>query len=930
MRMAWFQLILLSLLTAHLNGHLQAEDKPVQAVIQPEPMLKAEGPIVIDGVLDEPSWKNATAIRADYINSKKGVLSPEPHLTVKYTWDEHYLYIGYETFDKNLTTKSKGNKKGPENNKREGCEIWVGGAKKQVDVVEFFISFGDEHFFWEFHHNASNQFNDVWINALDPNWPISKSSLSNWGLVFNNQEFVNDEGEFTTVMAVKLKPKADGTPSTVNDPSDEDTGYTAELRFPWAGLGAPVAARGDPKKNETGWKMQNQQILLLAVVQDGDLPERYHHSSPLRSGDWFHKTVPLWPKYIFSTTGTPIEKPEQKLPEKPADKKSSFFDVHHCTSHELAAEIFRRIDQNEPFGDLFQPAADHGMVMAQEMVQGLNPDKPQRTAAIHDFLNTIARCRGTHKDVLKMYDPVAYEIFYTEAGLTDEKKFAQYLNAPDWPRLACDVFVNAAPRPTLEWLNAQARSTTPEIAKLSQVWSKWGSDILLRRERQHADAVRAVIAAFTENEKIIHDPATLLALIRFAGETGAAGVSEFILRQLKHADAAVRAEACDALGHFVTAQAPPALLELAESENDVRVLTHWAESLSEWPEDVKAGAAALNLFARSKAPEVRRALLFSSIKATWPQRQELLLKAFQEPEQGVLGIALQAISMRAEAPVIDKTVGLISSYDDPPAALIDALGSVKDPRSAPYLIEALKKVSNPSIRIKLILALEKIDSPEAEAALLEQLKRTTDPVYAEQLAGIAGRIQIKDADEILTALAEDLSAPLPLRVQCVWAMGSYRTERVRASLNRMDAAVEQFFGLSDTAAKDVSSWEKTQQARLLIKMARLQQGDSQVTGEVAALYAQGSPTTKFSLLMLLSRIKMDHPVILDGLHSPDFAIVLAAVYAAKEADPKKYHEALTTLAHAPYVKALLETGLDLNGFPFVLNQAIAAGKERAP
>ena len=282
---------------------LFAEEKP--AAPATESIVKTDSPLTIDGNLDEEAWKNAPAIRADFINSKKGVLSPDPHLTVKYLWDDQYLYIGYETFDKNLTAVSKGNSKGPEKNKREGCEIWVGNAKKQVDVVEFFISFGDEHFFWELHHNALNQFNDVWINVLDPKWPISQSSMSNWGFVFNNQEYINDDGENKTAMAVKLKPKADGTPSTVNNPDDEDTGYTAEIRLPWLGIGAPSAAKPDTKKNQPGWKMENQSILLLAVVQDGDLAERYHHSAPLRSGDWFHKTVPLWPKYIFAKSGKP-------------------------------------------------------------------------------------------------------------------------------------------------------------------------------------------------------------------------------------------------------------------------------------------------------------------------------------------------------------------------------------------------------------------------------------------------------------------------------------------------------------------------------------------------------------------------------------------------------------------------------------------------
>jgi hypothetical protein len=105
-------------------------------------------------------------------------------------------------------------------------------------------------------------------------------------------------------MAVKLKPKADGTPSTVNDSSDVDAGYTAEIRLPWRSIGAPAAAaswiENKPAPRVPGpWKMAGQSVSLLSVFQDGDLPERYHHSSATKEPGWFHKTQPAWPRYVF-------------------------------------------------------------------------------------------------------------------------------------------------------------------------------------------------------------------------------------------------------------------------------------------------------------------------------------------------------------------------------------------------------------------------------------------------------------------------------------------------------------------------------------------------------------------------------------------------------------------------------------------------------
>jgi hypothetical protein len=299
--------ITLSMLLA--TGAAFAAD-PATEPPKPEDVFKTAAPVIIDGKLDDPCWQKATPVSVDFIGTKTGVKSDTPHMTAKYTWDEHYLYLGYETFDANLVAVGKDEQQGPPANRRQGCEIYdakENGAK--VDVVEFFISFGDEHFFWEIHQNALNQFNDLLCVSVDPTWPVAKTAMSTYGIIFNHNEWLADEGPYTVAMAVHLKPKADGKPSTVNDSSDVDSGYTAEIRLPWRSIGAPTAAAtwiesklpdGKPAPRQPGpWKMAGQTVSILAVMQDGDLKERYHHSSPTRKPDWFHKTQPAWPRYLF-------------------------------------------------------------------------------------------------------------------------------------------------------------------------------------------------------------------------------------------------------------------------------------------------------------------------------------------------------------------------------------------------------------------------------------------------------------------------------------------------------------------------------------------------------------------------------------------------------------------------------------------------------
>jgi hypothetical protein len=277
---------------------------------EPAPVHKTSTPIAIDGVLDEPAWKQAEVVEADYIWGQVGKRSTRPQLRVRYTWDDHYLYMGYETFDENLVALGTGEKEGPRDNVREGCVITH--PTEKPDVVEFFISFGDLRFFWEVHQNAANQFNDIWCVVPDESWPISKSSMSRFGIQFLQREYVQDDDASgrRLATAVALKPKGDGKPSTINDPSDVDTGYIAELRLPWLGLGAPLDCETwlpEPKadsqlpalRQRGPWKMAGQAIRILAVVQNGDLQERYHHSSPTKPGGWFHKGAEHYPQYFL-------------------------------------------------------------------------------------------------------------------------------------------------------------------------------------------------------------------------------------------------------------------------------------------------------------------------------------------------------------------------------------------------------------------------------------------------------------------------------------------------------------------------------------------------------------------------------------------------------------------------------------------------------
>jgi len=274
-----------------------------------EPIFRTAVPITVDGTLDERCWQQARPVRIDYVNSKTGVLSDRPRGVARFAWDDRFLYVAYETFDRNLVALASGRSEGPAGNLRPGCEIWH--PEHKIDVVEFFLSFGSRRFFWEIHHNALNQFNDIWCVVPDKSWPVSESAMVTYGILFGFEMFLRDDATHRLAIAMRPKPKADGKPSTVNDASDVDTGYTAELRLPWQGIGAPSRRHtwivhepkepgGEKTRTSGPWKMAGQEMLILSAVQDGDLEERYHHSSPTRKGGWFHTSAGHWPRYVLA------------------------------------------------------------------------------------------------------------------------------------------------------------------------------------------------------------------------------------------------------------------------------------------------------------------------------------------------------------------------------------------------------------------------------------------------------------------------------------------------------------------------------------------------------------------------------------------------------------------------------------------------------
>jgi hypothetical protein len=227
----------LSLLLAWLAAPLKMEPEPRHYTC-----LQARGPMVIDGRIDEPSWRRApwTKPFADI----EGHAKPRPRFRtrMKMLWDDEYLYIAAEL---------------------EEPHVWATLTEHDAvifrdnDFEVFLNPTGDGRNYFEFE-----------INALNTGWDLFlPKPYKDGGSADNSWE----------IPGLRTAVHVDGT---LNDPHDRDRGWTVEIAIPWTAY----ASRVDVKRPVDGdvWRMNFSRVEWRAEVADG----RYRKVHGLREDNW--------------------------------------------------------------------------------------------------------------------------------------------------------------------------------------------------------------------------------------------------------------------------------------------------------------------------------------------------------------------------------------------------------------------------------------------------------------------------------------------------------------------------------------------------------------------------------------------------------------------------------------------------------------------
>ncbi len=182
---------------------------------------RATGPVSVDGKLDEPAWEFAPWT-SDFVDIEgPGRPTPAHRTSVRMLWDDNYFYVAAQM---------------------EEPHVW--GTLRQRDSViyhdndfEVFIDpDGDNHLYYELE-----------INALGTEWDLMLvRPYRDGGPAINAWD----------IQGLRTAVHVDGT---INDPSDEDAGWSVEIAFPWEVL-AQAAGRPSPPEPGDIWRVNFSRV----------------------------------------------------------------------------------------------------------------------------------------------------------------------------------------------------------------------------------------------------------------------------------------------------------------------------------------------------------------------------------------------------------------------------------------------------------------------------------------------------------------------------------------------------------------------------------------------------------------------------------------------------------------------------------------------
>jgi len=293
--------------------------------------LKTATPPVIDGKLDDTAWERAawTEDFGDITGDR--AKAPRFRTRAKMRWDDEYLYFGFDLEENNVWGTLT----------ERDCVIY-----NDNDIEVFIDPDGDTHEYYEIELNALNT---VWDLLIPEPYRDGGHGVNAWD-----------------IRGMKTAVHVDGT---LNDPSDEDRGWSVEMAIPWGPLTEALPDKGPPGNGDT-WRVNFSRVQWLTQVVNGRYVKRKspRTGKPLPEDNWSWSPQgivamhypEMWGFLHFATKLENVEKLQADPSEMPAWelRRIYYAQRRYIQRHGVFATSFSALDvANLPPGVRMQATA---------------------------------------------------------------------------------------------------------------------------------------------------------------------------------------------------------------------------------------------------------------------------------------------------------------------------------------------------------------------------------------------------------------------------------------------------------------------------------------------------------------------------------------------------------------------------------------------
>jgi len=255
--------------------------------------------IEIDGNLDKSAWRKAPKSHrfVDLVTGVPGFLGTR----MASLWDDENLYVAFWVDEPNVQARLK---------ERDSL-VWT------ENDVEIFI--GGEDCYYEFQINALGTIYEVFYIGRDALKKGSRFDLPEFDLYTRRVDIIGGFQDATRYgqdprgprwafmdwdfPGLKAAVKVDGT---LNDPSDVDKGWAAEIAFPWRGMKTLAGMHPVPPRAGDVWRMDFSRFELLEFCGTKAEP---HPGWALNRHGVYNSHIPECFSFVHFSEARAAEKP---------------------------------------------------------------------------------------------------------------------------------------------------------------------------------------------------------------------------------------------------------------------------------------------------------------------------------------------------------------------------------------------------------------------------------------------------------------------------------------------------------------------------------------------------------------------------------------------------------------------------------------------